>query len=325
MTASFSFCKWTAVSNDPDSLDITGGVSGTGTGAVYYSVAQNSGAARVLTITAGCQTFTVNQSAANISNNPTPVLTSLLPSSATAGSAAFTVTVNGTGFVAGAVVTFNGTARATTFVSATQLTAAILASDVSNAGTAPVTVTNPTPGGGTSSAVSLTISSPSIGSYTLSSNTAPQTIFPGGSAQYSITATAMNGTYANPIALSASGLPSGATAIFAPASLTPGSSTASSILTIQTTPAIAVARRAPGISLLASAVPLFGLLLAVKRRRIQQLLLILFALIGSIELVGCYGGISYFGDHPQTYKVTVTGTSSSTTQQSTTITIIVNY
>ena len=92
-------------------------------------------------------------------NNPVPTLTSLTPSSAAAGGAGFTLTVNGTNFVSGAVVQWNGTARTTTFVSATRLTATITAADIATAGTIPVTVVNPAPGGGTSNALSFTITS----------------------------------------------------------------------------------------------------------------------------------------------------------------------
>jgi uncharacterized protein (TIGR03437 family) len=93
-------------------------------------------------------------------NNPTPAVTTLNPASALAGSPAFTLTVNGTGFVTGATVQWNGVSRTTTFVSATQLTAAIVAADVASAGSANVTVVNPTPGGGTSNAVTFTITQP---------------------------------------------------------------------------------------------------------------------------------------------------------------------
>ena len=58
-------------------------------------------------------------------NNPVPTITSLSPTSAIVGGVAFTLTVNGTNFVSGAVVNFNGNAKTTTFVSATQVTAAI--------------------------------------------------------------------------------------------------------------------------------------------------------------------------------------------------------
>ncbi|HWQ34347.1 MAG TPA: IPT/TIG domain-containing protein [Blastocatellia bacterium] len=74
---------------------------------------------------------------------PAPAITSLSPNSATAGGVQFTLTINGTDFQSGAVVRWNGQNRTTTFVSATQLTAAIPASDIASAGTATVTVLNP--------------------------------------------------------------------------------------------------------------------------------------------------------------------------------------
>src|SRR3970282_689284 len=107
-------------------------------------------------------------------NNPVPTITSLAPSSALAGDPAFTLTVNGTNFVSGSVVRWNGSDRTTTFLSSTQLTAAIPASDLATAGTAQVTVFNPAPGGGTSNATPFTINNPvpSITSLSPSSTTA---------------------------------------------------------------------------------------------------------------------------------------------------------
>jgi uncharacterized protein (TIGR03437 family) len=93
-------------------------------------------------------------------NNPAPAITTLSPTSATVGGAAFTLTVNGTGFVTGSTVQWNGANRATTFVSATQLTAAITAADIATAGSASVTVVNSTPGGGTSNAVNFPVNQP---------------------------------------------------------------------------------------------------------------------------------------------------------------------
>ncbi|HZV99039.1 MAG TPA: galactose oxidase-like domain-containing protein, partial [Methylophilaceae bacterium] len=98
---------------------------------------------------------------ANATNNPVPSVSSISPTSAAAGGPAFTLTVNGSNFVAGSTVRWNGSDRTTTLVSATQLTAAIPASDITTAGTAQVTVFNPTPGGGTSSALTFTIGSAS--------------------------------------------------------------------------------------------------------------------------------------------------------------------
>ncbi len=90
---------------------------------------------------------------------PTPTITTISPNSAAAGGAAFTLTINGTNFVAGSMVNFGGSAPATTFISSTQLTAAIPATSIASTGTIAVTVTNPAPGGGTSSAMNFTITS----------------------------------------------------------------------------------------------------------------------------------------------------------------------
>src|SRR5690242_13838774 len=76
--------------------------------------------------------------------SPVPLIHQpLVPVSASPGSAAFTLTVNGANFVAGDMVLWNRTARTTTFISPTQLTAAISASDVATASTATVTVVSP--------------------------------------------------------------------------------------------------------------------------------------------------------------------------------------
>ena len=90
-------------------------------------------------------------------NAPVPVATSLSPASATAGSAALTLTVTGSGFATTSVVSWNGTARTTTYVSATQLRAAITTTDLATVRSVPVTVYNPAPGGGTSTSLSFAV------------------------------------------------------------------------------------------------------------------------------------------------------------------------
>jgi hypothetical protein len=92
--------------------------------------------------------------------NPVPTLTSLNPASVIVGSAAFPLTVNGSGFVPSSIVQWNGTPRATTFVSSTSLQAAITAADVAATGIESITVVTPTPGGGTSAAVNFMVDNP---------------------------------------------------------------------------------------------------------------------------------------------------------------------
>ena len=93
------------------------------------------------------------------SRNPVPVLTAVSPAAAVAGGAGFALTATGSGFVAGSAVHWNGMSRATAFVSATQVTASILASDIASARVAQITVVTPAPGGGTSAALSFTVQS----------------------------------------------------------------------------------------------------------------------------------------------------------------------
>jgi len=82
----------------------------------------------------------------NLAGNAIPTITSLNPSSAIPGGSAFTLTVDGTNYVSGSVVRWNGSDRTTTYVNSTQLTASIPASDIAAVGSASVTVFNPTSG-----------------------------------------------------------------------------------------------------------------------------------------------------------------------------------
>jgi hypothetical protein len=106
--------------------------------------------------TSGPQTFTIKTS------NPVPSIGSLSPSSVTEGSGAFTLTVNGSGFISGSQLRWNGSNRTTSYVDPSQLQASIYASDVASVGTASVTVYNPSPGGGSSSSETFRIISSTL-------------------------------------------------------------------------------------------------------------------------------------------------------------------
>jgi hypothetical protein len=119
------------------------------------------GRCRVVAIFLACTLglYAVAQAAGQ--TNPVPLINDpLVPSSAVPGGASFTLTVNGTGFVSGSVVYWNGSPRATNFANSSQVTATILSSDVTGATTASVTVTNPAPGGGSSNAAFFTVTVP---------------------------------------------------------------------------------------------------------------------------------------------------------------------
>ena len=89
-----------------------------------------------------------------------PTVNSISPSSATAGRAGFTLTVNGSNFVNSATVRWNGSDRPTSFVSSTQLTAAIAASDIASSAMIQITVFNPAPHNRVSNSISFPIAAP---------------------------------------------------------------------------------------------------------------------------------------------------------------------
>ena len=87
-----------------------------------------------------------------------PSSTTLTPANAAAGGAAFTVTIDGAGFGAGATVLWNGAPRPTTFINAAQVTAGIGAADIIAAALVTVTVRNPD--GRVTNTLTFTITSP---------------------------------------------------------------------------------------------------------------------------------------------------------------------
>ncbi|MEO8541585.1 MAG: hypothetical protein ABI577_17720 [bacterium] len=124
-------------------------------------------------------------------SNPVPSISLLGPSTATAGSAQFTMTVTGSNFIASSIVNWNGAALATTYSgSSNSLTATVPAANVASVGTANVTVTNPGPGGGTSGLLTFAITAAPNPVPTVTS-LAPNSVG-AGAAQFSMTVTGTN-------------------------------------------------------------------------------------------------------------------------------------
>lgn len=139
--------------------------NGTALSTTYVSASQLTAVVPAnLIASTGYASVTVTNPDSTVSNtgtvsvvNAKPALTSLSPSSANAGGAGFTLTVKGNSFSASSVVNWNGSALTTTYVSATEIKAAVPASLIANAGKASVTVTTPCPGGGASVTKTFTI------------------------------------------------------------------------------------------------------------------------------------------------------------------------
>lgn len=117
------------------------------------------------------QTSSTNQFLVTSTHAP-PATSTIVPAAKNSGDAGFTLTVNGSNFVACAVVLVDGSPRTTTWVNASQLTAAIPASDLAAVGTHAITVSNPAPGGGTSNGQTLTVNGFALALTTVGGGTA---------------------------------------------------------------------------------------------------------------------------------------------------------
>jgi uncharacterized protein (DUF1800 family) len=90
--------------------------------------------------------------------NPLPVISSVTPTTLTAGTQV-ELTVNGTGFTPASIVNLGAVGFSTTFIAPTQLVA-VGAPTLAQVGTAPVTVVNPDPGGSTSAPFNVQVVGP---------------------------------------------------------------------------------------------------------------------------------------------------------------------
>lgn len=140
-----------------------------------------------------------------------------------------------------------------------------------------------------------------------------QTIEPGRSASFDFTAASVNGTFNFPIAFTATGLPPGATVAVTPSTVTPGASSATFTVSIQTAAITASLHRLAGVTGSTTAFALLLLPFALRRRRGRKTpSLMLFAGFLSIVAMGALSGCganSGFFDVPQhTYTINVTGT-----------------
>lgn len=172
--------------------------------------------------------------------------------------------------------------------------------------------------------------SPATSSFTLGANPSSVSVSAGGSGQVNVTATPQSGSYNNAVQLTCSGLPAGLGCTFAPASITPGASGATSVLTIVST-AVAANSREGRNFFLASWLFSFGLVGMVGIGKVQRRRVMAIAgscaLAGMIVVTSACGGktvsaVNASSTTPKAYTVTVSGVSGSV-QLSTPVTVTV--
>src|SRR5262249_54236310 len=145
----------------------------------------------------------------------------------------FTASVSGSGGTPTGSVSFYDS---TTLLGTATLNASGVATftDTLSAGTHTVTATYTGDANfnrSTSTGVTVTVTTDI--DFVVGSANESQMVNPGGKVSYAIVVVSVGGSYNNPVTLSASGLPAGASATFSPATATPGDNSAASILTIQ--------------------------------------------------------------------------------------------
>ncbi len=171
----------------------------------------------------GDATFNASSSAAvtfTITGTASPTITTISPTSATAGGAAFTLTITGTNFVAGATVNFGTNAALTpSSITATQIQVTVPAGDIATAGTDAVTVTS---GGATSNGVNFTVNAAAGGSFKISYSPQPLVLSSatGAAAPLTVTVTPSGGfTGMVTLTATAASLPPGVTCPNSPLSI----------------------------------------------------------------------------------------------------------
>lgn len=251
--------------------------------------------------------------------NPVPVavptIGSIAPAFTSAGGAAFTLTVNGTGFTAASNVYWGSSALTTTFVSATKLTAQVPAGNIASAGTPAVSVQ--TPGASAASnSLQFEVDSTSSTATAPTITTAAVAVTAGTTATYPVTLP----TTVTSVSVNCLNLPTGATCSY---SSTTG---AVSIATSATTPkgsyqiTVVFTQTVTGAAAAGIVLPFLLLPLAfarAKRTSSSKWLLACFGLVllaASAFTVGCGGSSATIQPTNPTHQVTSSGAVTLTVQ-----------
>ena len=116
-----------------------------------------------------------------------PSLTGVYPAFTSASGTAFVLSVNGSGFTSGSTAYWGTSALITHYLSSTQLTAQVTASDITFAGINAITVQTPSPGGGTSNTLQFEVDTAGSEATAPVITTTAATVTAGSTASYPVT------------------------------------------------------------------------------------------------------------------------------------------
>jgi sugar lactone lactonase YvrE len=338
-----------ALSNNTCKSPLAAGASCTIT--ISFAPTATGSASATLTVIDSVGTQTSALTGTGVSAPATPPAATLTPSTLDFGSvqtgvtsAAKTATLTSTGTAALAITSIQVTgANAAVFASTNTCGSSLaigasctisvtFAPTATGSETASITVTDNAAGSPQTVALSGTATAPPVAAdFTIAATPSTQSVTAGASANYAINLASTGSTFTNAVALSVTGLPTGATATFTPTSVTPGADGASSAMSIQTVAAQSTqqARQTPGKSPWPTTAAIVSTALLIlpfrKRKRFASLLTCLGLLVLTLtSLTACGGGFALpkQPQPPATYTLTVTGTSGSM-QHSTTVQITV--
>lgn len=174
-------------------------------------------------------TLSASPTSASVAQGATASYTTTLQAR---GGYSSTVNLSVSGLPTGATGTFTPASVTPTNTGATS-SLAVATTASTPTGTYTLTIAGTDASGLTrSTTVSLQVTAPVTG-FTLSASPTSSTAAAGSGTSYAVSATATNG-YSSPVSFSVAGLPTGATASFAPSSVTPSASGSSSTLTVNT-------------------------------------------------------------------------------------------
>ena len=248
--------------------------------------------------------------------NPAPVISSLSTAFTSAGGAAFTLTVNGTSFTANSTVNWGATALTTTYVSASKLTAAVSALEIASAGTSPVTVVTPAPGGGTSNTLIFEIDSADSTSTPPSFSVATVAVAAGSPASYTVTLPSS----VTAATVSCLNLPAGASCSYSAGTVTITTSATTPNGTYQIIVVFTETVTESTSAWILMPILLLPLYFARKRLTTRGSWLsacVVLVVIAAVTVIGCGGGGSSTNNQqppPQTYQVVSSGTVTLTVQ-----------